>query len=122
MRWRWRGRLPRAGLKAGDHIALLAENRVEWPIVQMACAAMGAVFVPLNTHYRQGRSGLCAEAIGLAGADLLDCSYRSNPYLETVTALRPELPLLDHVFTLEEDYPAMIGEGAWLHARCKLSR
>ena len=47
------GALGARGLGAGDHIALLAENRVEWAVVQMACAALGAVFVPLNTHYRK---------------------------------------------------------------------
>jgi fatty-acyl-CoA synthase len=40
------------GLKPGDHVALLAENRVEWPVVQIAVAMMGGVLVPLNTHYR----------------------------------------------------------------------
>ena len=103
------GAIVARGLKAGDHIALLAENRVEWPIVQMACAAMGAVFVPLNTHYR--RDDL-AYALKQSDARVLFCStsYRSNPYRENVTALRPELPLLDQVLTLEEDYPAMLAE------------
>ncbi|MFT3988227.1 AMP-binding protein [Aestuariivirga sp.] len=97
------------GLKAGDHIALLAENRVEWPVVQMASAALGAVFVPLNTHYRKDD---LAYALKQSDARALICStsYRSNPYLENVTALRPELPLLQHVFTLEEDYPQLIAE------------
>ena len=103
------GALTARGLKAGDHIALLAENRAEWAVVQMACAAMAAVFVPLNTHYRKDD---LAYALKQSDARVLICStfYRSNPYLETVTALWPELPLLDHVFTLERDYPEMIGE------------
>ncbi len=103
------GALSARGLKAGDHIALLAENRVEWAVVQMACAAMAAVFVPLNTHYR--RDDL-AFALKQSDARALICStsFRSSPYLEMVTALRPELPLLEHVFTLERDYPEMTGE------------
>ncbi|MFO1120743.1 MAG: AMP-binding protein [Hyphomicrobiales bacterium] len=103
------GALAARGLSPGDHIALLAENRVEWPVVQMACAAMGAVFVPLNTHYR--RDDL---AYALAQSDvralLCSISYRANPYRETVAALRPGLPLLAHVFTLEEDYPRLVAE------------
>lgn len=95
------------GLKAGDHIALLAENRVEWPIVQMACAALGAVFVPLNTHYR--RDDL-AFALLQSDARALICSksYRGNPYLEHVTALRGSLPLLQHVLTLEDDFDRLV--------------
>jgi acyl-CoA synthetase (AMP-forming)/AMP-acid ligase II len=103
------GALHARGIKQGDHVALLAENRVEWPIVQMAVAALGAVFVPLNTHYR--RDDL-AYALKQSDAKALICSnqYRSNPYLENVTALRPSLPLLAHVFTLEEDYPRLVAE------------
>ncbi len=104
------GALAVRGLKAGDHIALLAENRAEWAVVQMACAVMAAVFVPLNTHYRKDD---LAYALKQSDARVLICStsYRSNPYLETITVLRSELPLLDHVFTLEGDYLALIGEG-----------
>ena len=103
------GALQARGIKAGDHVALLAENRVEWPIVQMACAALGAVFVPLNTHYR--RDDL-AYALKQSDSLALICStqYRSNPYLENVMALRPDLPLLTHVFTLEDDYPQLMQE------------
>lgn len=104
------GALAARGLGPGSHVALLAENRVEWPIVQMACAALGAVFVPLNTHYR--RDDL-AYALRQSDSQALICSmsYRNNPYLENVTALRGLLPLLDHVFTLEGDYPGLIAEG-----------
>ena len=104
------GALSARGIGAGDHVALLAENRVEWAVVQMACAALGAVFVPFNTHYRKDD---LAYALKQSDAKALICStqYRSNPYLENVTALRPSLPLLAHVITLEEDYPRLIAEG-----------
>jgi acyl-CoA synthetase (AMP-forming)/AMP-acid ligase II len=104
------GALSARGIHAGDHVALLAENRVEWAVVQMACAALGAVFVPLNTHYRKDD---LAYALKQSDSKALICSthYRSNPYLENVTALRPSLPLLAHVFTLEEDYQRLIAEG-----------
>ena len=103
------GALAARGIRPGDHVALLAENRLEWAIVQMACAAMGAVFVPLNTHYRKDD---LAYALKQSDSRVLICStsYRSNRYLENVTALRPDLPLLTHVFTLEDDYPKLIAE------------
>lgn len=99
--------LAAVGLKAGDHVALLAENRVEWPIVQMACAALGAVFVPLNTHYR---SDDLAFALLQSDARALICSksYRGNPYLEHVTTLHGSLPLLQHVLTLEDDFERLL--------------
>ncbi|MFN4143233.1 AMP-binding protein [Aestuariivirga sp.] len=103
------GALAARGIGPADHVALLAENRAEWPVVQMACAALGAVFVPLNTHYR--RDDL-AYALKQSDSCALICStqYRSNSYLENVTALRPGLPQLEHVFTLEEDYPRLVSE------------
>jgi fatty-acyl-CoA synthase len=103
------GALAARDINAGDHVALLAENRIEWAVVQMACAAIGAVFVPLNTHYRKDD---LAYALKQSDSRVLICStsYRSNPYLENVTALRKQLPLLEHVLTLEGDYPKLLRE------------
>ncbi len=112
------GALAARRLGRGDHVALLAENRAEWPVIQMACAALGAVFVPLNSHYRKDD---LAHGLRQSDARALICStsYRSNPYLDNVRALRPELPSLRHVFALETDYPALIGEArAFAPAAC----
>jgi fatty-acyl-CoA synthase len=97
------GRLAAAGIRGGQHVALLAENRIEWPIAQMACAALGAVFVPVNTHYR--RDDL-AYVLKQSNAAALICSrgFRGNPYLENVFALRGQLPDLAHVFCLDDDW------------------
>ena len=84
------------GVRPGEHVALLAENRIEWPVVQMACALGGFVLVPLNSHYRRDDLGYA-----LAQSDsvvlFLSESFRSNPYLENLRALRPGLPKLRHV-------------------------
>ena len=37
------------GIQPGDRIALLSENRPEWPIADMASLLLGAVTVPLYT-------------------------------------------------------------------------
>ncbi len=37
------------GVKSGDRIAVLSENRPEWPMADMACLLLGAVTVPLYT-------------------------------------------------------------------------
>jgi fatty-acyl-CoA synthase len=84
------------GLQPGASVALLAENRVEWPVVQLAVARMGGVLVPLNTHYRLED---LRHALGQSGAEalFLSESFRSNPYLDMVRALRPDLPRLREV-------------------------
>ncbi len=81
------------GLSPGDHVALLAENRIEWPVSQMAAALGGFVFVPLNSHYRRDDLGY-ALAQSDSRAILLSRGFRSNPYLENLRSLRDELPLL----------------------------
>lgn len=39
------------GLKAGDKIALLASNGPHWIKVDLACARLGAIIVPIHTTY-----------------------------------------------------------------------
>jgi long-chain acyl-CoA synthetase len=41
--------LRQAGIRRGDRIAILSENRPEWPIADIACLLLGAVTVPLYT-------------------------------------------------------------------------
>src|SRR3954469_11746946 len=36
------------GVKAGDRVAILSENRVEWPLADLACLSAGAVDVPMH--------------------------------------------------------------------------
>lgn len=40
-----------AGVQAGDRVALLDENSLEYPIVVFAVSIIGAVFVPVNFRY-----------------------------------------------------------------------
>ncbi|MGH6719829.1 MAG: AMP-binding protein, partial [Alphaproteobacteria bacterium] len=81
--------LGRRGLVPGDRVALLAENRLEWPIVQMAAALGGFVLVPLNSHYRLEDLGF-ALARSRSRALFLSPAFRSNRYLDMVRALAGE--------------------------------
>jgi acyl-CoA synthetase (AMP-forming)/AMP-acid ligase II len=99
------GGLKSSGLRAGDHLALLAENRAEWPIAQGAAALLGAVLVPLNTHYRREDLAF-ALAQSRARAIVLSPRFRSNDYLAHLTALRSRLPNLELVVLLEGAAPA----------------
>jgi crotonobetaine/carnitine-CoA ligase len=46
------GRLMRAGLQAGDRVALMCSNRPEFLEIYLGCAWMGIVTVPINTALR----------------------------------------------------------------------
>ena len=104
------------GVAPGTTIGLLAENRVEWPVVQLACAKLGSMMVPLNTHYR---SEDLAYALRQSRAEVLVLSkaFRSNAYLDMALALKPSLPHLKQVICLDPapgvtSYAELIASGS----------
>ena len=105
-----RGLLGR-GFRPGDRVGLLAESRIEWPVVQMAVAIAGCVLVPLNTHYR--RDDL-AYALGHSKPRglFLSRAFRGNPYLENVREIRPTLPALELLVGLDGPEADCAGYGA----------
>ena len=103
------------GLSPGDHIALLAENRIEWPVSQIAAALGGFVLVPLNSHYRRDDLGY-ALAQSDSKAILLSRGFRSNPYLENLRSLRGELPLLRHAVLFDGEEADCVSYAALLSA------
>ena len=96
------------GLEPGDHVALLAENRLQWPVTQLALALAGMVMVPLNSHYRQDDLAFALKQSD-SQALLLSRAFRSNPYLEMVESLRPGLPKLSHIVCFDGAGGAAIG-------------
>ncbi len=105
------------GLAPGDHIALLAENRIEWPVVQIAAGRAGLVLVPLNTHYRQDDLAYTLDQ-SRCRAIVLSPTFRSNRYLDMVMALRPRLDRLAFVILLDGEadaclrYSDLLAQGA----------
>jgi fatty-acyl-CoA synthase len=81
------------GYRPGDHIGILAESRMEWPVCQMAIALMGGVMVPLNSHYRLDDLRYALNHSKTVALFLSE-SFRSNAYFEMVRELRPDLPYL----------------------------
>jgi acyl-CoA synthetase (AMP-forming)/AMP-acid ligase II len=94
------GALAKLGIRSGDHVALLAENRVEWPVVQLSAAAIGAVLVPLNTHCGRDDLGFALKQ-SRTKAVVLSRTFRSNQYLNNVLALKPSLDHLEHIISLD---------------------
>lgn len=95
------GRLARAGVTAGDRVALFCENRPEWHIVDFACHLIGAVLVPL---YPTLPAPLVSHIIADAGAGLLVVSGRERAQIALqATAALPGVRVvgLDHTLGLE---------------------
>ncbi|MCM2346169.1 MAG: AMP-binding protein [Acidovorax soli] len=92
--------LRRMGIGEGDTVALWAENRVEWAVTQAALAGIGAVLVPINTHFRE--KDLCFVLNhSQAKAILFSQRFRSSNYLNMIVSQRPEAPALKHVICFD---------------------
>jgi len=65
--------LRRHGVQAGDRVAVLAENRVEYTLLQLAAARIGAIVACLNWRLAPGELEHCVR---LAGPKLLFASAR----------------------------------------------
>jgi fatty-acyl-CoA synthase len=92
--------LQRMGVTAGDAVAIWAENRVEWAVSQLAIAALGAIMVPVNTHFREQDVSYvlnhsCAVAV------MLSRRFRSSEYLAMVRSQMAQLPALRHVICFD---------------------
>jgi len=89
------------GFKAGDRLALLAENQPEWPIMDLACLYLGGVDVPL---YLSSPGQDVAYILKDSGASFIAVSGRGQ--LDKVRRIAPDLPQLSHVVALDsEDQP-----------------
>ena len=89
------------GVCPGDRVALQAQNRLEWAVVQMAALLCGAIFVPLNTHLGAEETRYVLEHSG-SRIIFLSNRFRSHNYLENLQGVRNRLPDLQHVIVLDE--------------------
>lgn len=84
------------GIAKGDRIALLSENRWEWPVCDFATLAIGAVDVPLYATLTPDQVGYMLRD---SGARVAIVSSKEQ-YVKLVTA--GELPALEHVVVMDE--------------------
>jgi len=82
--WRW-------GIRRGDRVALISENRWEWPVVDFAVLALGAVDVPMYQTLTPEQMGYILRDAGVKAVLL---STRQQ-YAKLLKA--GELPGVEHV-------------------------
>jgi acyl-CoA synthetase (AMP-forming)/AMP-acid ligase II len=93
------GALHRLGLRRGDRLALLSENRQEYAEIELACAALGAIVACQNWRLTPAELEHC---IDLVDPSLLVVSERFAATLEALDmGTRPHL-------VLERDYEALL--------------
>jgi long-chain acyl-CoA synthetase len=88
--------LRRWGIQRGDRVAIVSENRWEWPVTDFAVLAMGGVDVPMY-------SSLTGEQMGFV---LRDCGakavFLSNKVQYAKLLKAGELPELQHVCVFDD--------------------
>jgi long-chain acyl-CoA synthetase len=85
------------GVRRGDRVAILSENRPEWSIVDYACLTMGAVDVPI---YATLPAEHIAYLLKDCGAAVIFVSTAQQA--AKITAIRGQLPKLAHVICFDE--------------------
>lgn len=89
------------GLKSGDKLIILSENRPEWVMVDLAAICLGAVTVPIYTSLTPPQ---IKYIINDSEARFVVCS---NPEMwARLEAIRTELPLVDKYIMIEDLAPA----------------
>ena len=70
----FRGGLKAAGVTAGDRVALISDNRIEWAVTAYACFGLGAALVPM---YEAQSTDDWAFITKDCGAKMLVCANQS---------------------------------------------
>ena len=71
------------GLRKGDRVLLISENRPEWAIVDYACACAGGILVPVYTNLTVPQLNYILENSGALLAMVHDVIMVSGYYLVT---------------------------------------
>lgn len=90
------GLLAAAGIRTGDAVASMSENRVELLDLWLGCAWMGALYVPVNAALRGPQ---LTHVISDVGARLV---IAEPQVLADVEAIRRDLPALDAVWRFDD--------------------
>lgn len=82
------------GFGKGDRIGVWSTNNVEWLLLQMATARIGAVLVNVNPAYRPRELAYALERSEVQGLFTIP-AFRTSAYVEMLTELVPELKQAD---------------------------
>ena len=91
-----RGGLSQAGIKPGDAVGIIANNRTEWAISAYATFGLGGRFIPM---YEKELNKIWKHIINDGGIKLL--LVATNDIYDQIEAMRDELPGLENVYRIE---------------------
>ncbi|WP_198408700.1 fatty acid CoA ligase family protein [Desulfotalea psychrophila] len=92
------------GFTKGDRIGLWSTNNIEWLLVQMAIAHIGAVLVNINPAYRLQELAYALKLSEVQGIFTIP-AFRSSDYVAILVELLPELKLTQREELANADLP-----------------
>jgi long-chain acyl-CoA synthetase len=96
------------GIRRGDRVALLSENRYEWVVADLAIMGLGAVTVPVYPTLTAEQSRVI-----LADSEVRAVIVSNAVQLEKVRAIQDDLSALDLIIPMEPDLAEFPNERNW---------
>lgn len=81
------------GVENGDNVAVWAPNLLEWILLEMALARIGAVLVTVNTNYQTSELEYVLRQGDVSTLFLVE-EHRDNSFLDSIYRIAPELKAL----------------------------
>ena len=89
------------GVRRGDRVALLSENRYEWPITDLATVGQGAVTVPIYPTLTPAQSRYILD-----NAEARVCVVSGAAQLEKLLSVGSSLPAISTIIVMDLPQPA----------------
>ena len=96
--------LEQRGIRRGDRVGILSENRPEWAVADYACALSGIVSVPIYPALNLPQTAFLLQD---SNARWIFCSTRAQ--LDKILALWQDLPELEAAVLMEGEPPQVEG-------------
>lgn len=89
--------LLKMGIKKGDHIGVISENRVEWAVTYLSVICIGAVIVPFDILLQT------EELLHVMKASEVKAVFTSDSYLERVQYIRERVPAIKKTVLFDQN-------------------
>ena len=94
------------GFNQGDRIGIWSTNNIEWLLLQLATARIGAILVNINPACRSSELAYALQRSKVNGLFMIP-AFRSSDYVAMLTGLIPELEHCDPADIGNPDLPAL---------------
>jgi long-chain acyl-CoA synthetase len=100
--------LHQKGVTPGERIAILSENRIEWPLVDVAGMGLGAVTVPIYPTLTPNQIEFILQDAGVKGIFVSD-----SHQMEKILSIKSNLKRLQWIVTFESLHPDLDFVSDW---------